>query len=60
MISGEQKVRSADVAVISIEYVVGSINCEYDLVNVPNYLIKDLLFSYSVREGLASNLYSRV
>ena len=60
MVGGEQEVRSADVTVIGIEYVMGCVNSKNDLVNAPNYFIKYLLFYYSVREGLASNLYSSV
>lgn len=60
MVGCEQKVRSTDVSVIDIEDIVDCVNCKDDLVDIPNYLSKYLLFSSSVREGLASSLSSRV
>ena len=44
MVGGEQEVRSADVTVIGIEYVMGCVNCKNDLVNVPNYFYQIFTF----------------
>jgi len=45
---------------IDIKNIMDSVYRKYDLVYVPNYLSKKILFYSSVSLGLVSNLYSSV